>query len=428
MEARTILYTFFGLRYFVPMTSFMSPYLIETKKFSNKEIFNRITPYFFVASLFASLFGPIVVSLIGNKYTLLLDTFLEMMVYLVFYYMPERSFLLASITGMFHGTVTSFGSLSKGILLDHKASLPVEEMLRNYQTVKKITSVISAWLGQDMKYATGSHRCSLIFSGLTLILSFIVCAMIPNAGASYKKNILAEINNDFFGQIRSIYTNDVLFFSILNVIGSSLYISFAMYSASIFIQRRKDVDPSVSMLGRIMYRITFWIRYMTYIIAKTISFIDPSVVYDPKYEKNAIIHGYIDGLAKCVAVLFSFCLSYFLEKHSALHARCFVTTAFVMFFTYLLGTTKSLMTSYIVYILGSVSSLTSMIWAYNGLSADKEVIHIILGLNLVVSSLIHIAISYYTKIMNKEVSSKILLYFWVNSILLAVALGVKTLA
>lgn len=427
MEARTILYTFFAMRHFIPMTIFMTPFLIETKKFKNKEIFNSITPFFFIASLFASLLGPIVVSLIGNKYTILLDTGLEMLTYVIFFCMPERNFFLASITGILHGVVTSFGSLSKGILLDHKKSLPVEEMYRNHQMIKKIFGVISSWLGQDMKYATGTHRCNLIFSSVTLFLSFIICLFIPDAVTKHKKNLLTELQNDIFGQIRSIYTRDVLFFSILNVIGSSLYISFAMYSASIFIQRKKEVDPNALFLGRVMYRCTFWIRYLTKILATVIGFFDSSVVYQPKYEKNTIIFGYIDGLAKFVAIVTSYILTVALEKQSALHFRCFISTAFVMVFTFLLGTTKSLMTSYIMYILGSVSSFVSMIWAYNGLSVDKEVVHIIFGLNLVVSSLIHISISYYTKYTNKEVNSKIMTYFWVNSVLLTIALAIQLL-
>lgn len=406
----------------------MTPYLIETKKFTNKEIFNKITPFFFVASLFASLFGPVLVSLIGNKYTILLDTGLEMVSYAIFHFMPERSFLLASITGMLHGAVTSLGSLSKGILLDNKKNIEVEKMYRDHQIIKKFFSVISSWLGQDLKYATGSHRCSLIFSSITLTLSFFLCIAIPDAPSESKKNLLAELNNDILGQMRSIYTNDVLFFSILNVIGSSLYISFAMYSASIFIQRKKEVDPSVLTLGKVMYRLTFWIRYFTKILAKTIGLFDSSVTYEPKYEKNTIIFGYIDGLAKCIAVFTSYFLSVMFQKKSAIHARCFIGTSFVMLFTYLLGTTNSLMTSYLVYILGSVCSFISMIWAYSAISVDKEVVHIVFGLNLVASSIIHICISYYTKYAKKEVNSKIMTYFWVNSALLALALGVKIYA
>lgn len=430
MESYHILYAFFIARYFVPMTIFMTPYLIEQKKFTNKEIFNKITPFFFIASLFASLLGSVLVSKIGNKFTLLIDTGLELICYVIFYLMPERSFAWCIVTGLLHGVVTSFGSLTKGILMENKPpEVDREKMFREHATIKKLCGVFASWMGQDMKYSTGTHHCNLLFSFCTLILSFCICYAIPEASTKEEKKNFLEVlfSGSFLKQIREIYDCDVAFFSLLNIIGSTLYISFAMYSASLFIERKKDIDPSVSAFGRVMYNISKPIRYVTWVIIKTFGFFDTSVQYNPSYNKNTIIFGYIDGLSKLLSILSSLAMSWTFEKNSALHLRCFGSTVLVMFFTYLMGVTTNLMNSYIVFILGSTASQISFIWAYKGLSKNKEVLHIILGLNLVGSSLVHIFISYYTKWRNYSVSKKIMVYFYVNAVLLGLAVTLKAI-
>ncbi|KAM0677582.1 hypothetical protein BDAP_001909 [Binucleata daphniae] len=410
------------------MTVFMTPYLIEKKKFTNKEIFNKITPFFFVSSLFASFFGPVLVSFIGNKYTLLFETGLELITYFIFYFMPERSFFYATLTGLFHGIVTSLGSLTKGILLEHKPDrFENEVMYRDHNTIKKSCGVLSSWIGQDIKSITQSHQANLVFSFVTLLSSLGLCAKIPDTGIREKKSNLASIifSRDAFTKIRDIYTNQVLYFSILNIIGSTLYICFAMYSANIFIARKKEVDPSVLLLGKVMHRISIPVRLISRVIVFFVRLIDRSIHFNPTYDKNAVIFGYIDGLAKLVSAIFSFLMSLTLQKSSFLDLRCFISSICVILFTFLMGKTESLMKSYIIFILGSVASQTSLIWSYNGLTVDKSDLHIILGLNLVASSLIHISVSYISKVRNSELNSKVLMYFYVSSALLLTAGGLR---
>lgn len=428
MQGHHILYAFFAVRYFVPMTIFMTPFLIESKKFTNKEIFNAITPFFFIASLFASLLGPVLVSKFGNKFVLLVDTGLELVCYTIFYYMPERSFALTVVTGLLHGIVTSFGSLTKGILMDNKPeAASKEKMFREHAAIKKFCGVLSSWMGQDMKYATGSHQCNLLFSFFTLCSSFVLCLFVPESHIDGSKKKLLELmfQGSFYSSMREIYTNDVLYFSLLNVIGSTLYISFAMYSASLFIERKKELDPSVNILGRGLYNLSKPIRVLTKGLIRVISVFDKSISYAPSYNKNTMIFGYIDGLSKLVAIICSCLLSLIFQESTTTPYRCALATVLVMIFTYLMGKTRSLMNSYIIFILGSTASQISFIWAYKGISADESVLHIILGLNLVASSIIHIIVSYYTKWRNYDVGSKILVYFWVNAGLLAAAFALQ---
>lgn len=421
MSAYHYLYAFYTARYFVPMTIFMTPFLIEKKKFTNKEIFNKITPFFFISSLFASFFGPVLVSYIGNKFTLLFETGLEIITYCIFFAMPERSFFCAILTGLFHGVVTSLGSLTKGILIEHKPDhFNKERMYRDHSAIKKTCGVLSSWIGQDMKYATQSHQANLLFSFMTLTSSFGLCGIVPDTG--FRKNdtnlLTMLFSGSAYSQLRTIYNNEVLYFSILNVIGSTLYICFAMYSANIFIARKKAIDPSVFALGKVLYKASKPVRFLSWIIVHFVGLFDKSVKYNPSYDKNAVIFGYIDGLAKLVSMVFSVLLVWTLESMMDLGLRCFLSSVFVIFFTYLMGKAESLMKSYMIYIAGAVASQVSLIWAYNGLTVNKDVLHIILGLNLVVSSLIHIAVSYYCKWRNSDVNTKVLLYFYVSSALL----------
>lgn len=428
MQLCYIVFAVFAARYFVPMTIFMTPYLIEKKKFTNKEIFNVITPFFFLASLFASIFGPMLMSWFGSKWTLCMNSALELVCYAIFYFMLPRSFACAIAAGFIHGLVSALTTQSKPILFENRPDyIQKKTMLLIYIFIKKSCGVVSSWLGQDLKYATGNHQSSLMVSAFTMSLSLVLCVFIRDPKGKEKEDFAKILfSGAAFERIGRIYTRDILYFSCLNIIGSSLYIAFALYSASMFIERKKDVDPSVFMFGKALHMISAPIRRVARAIIYLTSMIDGSIIYAPSYDKNTIIFGYIDGLAKLVSVISSTFLNLVWSGTEYLHAKCFVATVLVMFFTYLIGTTNNLMTSYIVYILGALASQTSSVWSYDGLLIDTSVLHIILGMNLMIGSIIHILISYFTKMRNYSVSKKMQLYFWVNTLLLGSAVLIKT--
>lgn len=428
METFVIVFAVFAFRYFIPMTIFMTPYLIEKKQFTNKEIFNVITPFFFIASLFAAIFGPMLTGWFSSKFTLCMNALLELICYAIFYFMPERNFPCAIVSGLVHGMVTALTMQAKPVLLDNKPSyIDESSMMLIYNFIKKFCGVFSSWLGQDLKYATGNHQSSLMVSTGTMSLSLILCFFIKNQNQGIKKENFAEmlVSAEGYYKIWQIYTRDVIYFSCLNIIGSSLYIAFALYSASMFIERKKDIDPSVFMFGKILYSISTPIRNVARVIIYFTSKLDSSITYAPVYNKNTIIFGYIDGLSKLLSTVSSTVLNLIWSGSGFLHVKCFISTVMVMVFTFLIGNTSNLMTTYIVFILGAVASQTSSVFSYNGLMFDNKIFHIILGMNLMVSSIIHISISYYTKVRNYDVSKKMLLYFWVNTVLLGLAVTIK---
>jgi hypothetical protein len=110
------------------------------------------------------------------------------------------------------------------------------------------------------------------------------------------KNVKRGILDLFIGgkespakKLGEIYSLEVTLFSILNVIASSLYICFAMYSANIFIERKKSIDVHVNKFGKLLYRLSYPCRKLSQIIIFMVACFDGSIVYAPKYDKNTLI-------------------------------------------------------------------------------------------------------------------------------------------
>jgi len=176
-------------------------------------------------------------------------------------------------------------------------------------------------------------------------------------------------------------------------------------------------------LGKVLFSVLWPFRIFSWVFVNMASLFDGSVKYDPKYDKNTMIFGYIDGLAKLISIGSSKILTSILEDRMKVRHMAYIATLLVMTFTFVMGKTNSLMKSYMVFILGSICSTLSLLWSYDGFTTPetKPIMHVIYGTNLVVSSLIHICISYYSKYKNYNVNVKMYMYFWTNLVLLGMA-------
>ncbi|EJW02033.1 hypothetical protein EDEG_03517 [Edhazardia aedis USNM 41457] len=424
IESYQILYLYLAVRHFVPITTFLTPYLIEKKKFTNKEVFNKITHFFFIASLFASMYGPIIIKGIGNMNVMLLETFLEIVNCFILYFMGDRMLRDARIVSIFHGTASSFTTIGKGILLElkppHKAD---KDMIAANGLIKRIGGVLSSWIGQDLKYSTGEHQANLLFSLFMLVLSFGIGLFVPSKYKSGGANLFEFFTSkESLETLMDIYNGRVIFFCLLNIIGSTLYICFAIYSVSIFIERKKDVDPGVNFIGKWLYALSYPMRAISWSIVKMLSIFDRSLVYAPKYDKDTVIFGYIDGLAKLMAGLSGYIISKCAKKVVVYRHGCMICIILVMVLTYSMGATRSLLQSYLIFIVCAACSQVGLNWSSVGFSKNNEqLVSLIMGINLLISSIIHISISYYSKYMNYNATNKMLLYFYINSCLLIMA-------
>jgi hypothetical protein len=200
-----------------------------------------------------------------------------------------------------------------------------------------------------------------------------------------------------------------------------------MYSSFIFIERKKDVDPSAHSFSKLMYLLSFPLRYLNKLFIAIFQLFDSSIKYSPSYDKNTIIFGYIDGLAKLFAIATVVTLDYVIKKFRlsiTYQMKGMVTGTIVMISTYAMGKVETLMKSYFLFIVGSVCSQICFLSAYNGLSEKKESIHLYIGMNLTISCFIHIFISYFSKYMNYNSSKRMLLYFYINLSLVVLGLSV----
>ncbi|KAK1349651.1 hypothetical protein CWI37_0678p0020 [Hamiltosporidium tvaerminnensis] len=401
-------------RMLLPMTSFIVPFLVEEKKFTNKDIFNKITPIFFISSLIASLIGTIIIEMIGNRNTLLIDTGLELLAYIIFVWMDERSFFFGYLVALLRGMSTSLTSVSKGVFLDIKPDeTSGSKVIRNYNIFKKTIGIVSCLIGQDVYFSCKNHRSNLYFSMAMLILALCFGFLIGNNKKNDKKvkSLISEIlNGGSFGKLVEIYNKDILFYSLMNIIGNVLYMCLAMYSANIFLERKKTVSE-VGMMGKILYKILFPFRAISFSIVKILSFFDGSIFYQRSYEKNALIYGYIDALAKICGVIMSFLMTLIEIKGKYLVVHSLFLIVALIAAIYGLGYTQSLLHSYIIYIIGISLGTYMNIVSGSELAKDKEHLHIFYGTNLFISSVIHISISYITKWRNCSAEDKMFYYF-----------------
>ncbi|KAF7680946.1 hypothetical protein TCON_2437 [Astathelohania contejeani] len=428
MGWNTVLYFHYATRAFTPIVSFMTPFLIEKKKFTNRDIYDKITPCFFISSLFTPLLAPFIADYIGNKGGTIFETFIELMVYIIFFLMPPKNIRIGMLTGVMHGATSAMASIFKGIILEimpnHKNR---SEVLADQALIKRVSSVAASWIGQDINFSTGDNTCNLYISFFMMLSSFILSIFIPTPkGNSIKEKSLIEIFlsgwEETCSKFYTIYSKPILIFSILNIISSSLYIAFAIYSSNIFIERKKEVDISVNRLGKILYYISAPTRFLSGLLVRFISIFDKSVVYCPEYKKNIIIYGYIDGIAKIVTGI----IGYAIGKHTYdYHIHLTITTIVIIFliiFTFFLRHVKSLISTYCLYLLASTASMTALIISKNGFSCKKGDIAILNSVNIFFSSLIHIFISYYTKWRGVNAEGKLFYYIFINICLLALVL------
>ncbi|KAF7683392.1 hypothetical protein TCON_1394 [Astathelohania contejeani] len=416
----TLLSAHYILRYFTPIQVFMTPYLIQVKRFTNHEVSNLIYPCFFISTFVTSIIGMFIVGIIGNKNTLILDTFIELVGYLVCFCAPARHFRKIQCFAILRGMSSALGILAKGVLYTPNSNAgDRSDRYSQYNLIKKNAGVLASWIGQELVFGTGTHQTNLYFSILSTILAFILALFISDKTGIKKENVIRFNFLELVTKLKKIYTKKIILFSLLNISASSLYVCFSIYSSNVFQDRRKSSSSFV--MGKLLYYISYPLREFGRFFIYLIGAFDPAIQYSPKYDEKILIHGYINGLSRlCSAVLAHF-IRY--KKNELRETICLTLGVIfiLMIFTYLLGCNFSLFNSYLIYICGYTLGLSGLILSHGGLNEKTDILHIILGINLCIDSLIHIGISYYTKKNCTTVSRKVYYYFCVNTVLLGCA-------
>lgn len=428
MSWTTRLYQHLAIKAFTPFLSFMVPYLVEQKGFSSKELHNNFSPFFFTSSIVTSLVAFLVIELLGNKLSILADTLLEVAVYLIFVFMPFKGHHWTMLAYVLHGATTSMGVVMKSIITeaaDKGASKGV--VLSATASIKTFASVISSWVGQDIIMCGGSHHMNMVVSLLSLLLSAAVVFPLPPTVAKTGGDMLVShltSPRDMGARMRGAYTEEVVLMSLLSSSASILYICLSFYSANIFLEKRIGWMGNTVWANRVFFVLARPVRLVSYLIIRVFSIFDASVSYHSNPNRPVIVHGYIEGCAKMLSSLAGLAMSKVICADNCV-LPAFITSIATMCLICLLGTTESMSSSYLLYVLASLASFMCKNIANIGLSEAREY-RFVLSTNLFVSSVVHISITYYSKLHNLSVRSKLMAYFYVNGVFITLALVVHS--
>lgn len=424
MSGTAQLYQHFAMKAFTPFLSFMIPYLVEKKGFSNRELHNNFSPFFFISSVVTSLGAFLLIELLGSRLSVFAAALVEMLVYLVFMAMPFRSRVCTTLVYVLHGATTSLGVVLKSIPVDIAADK--EEKIRvssNIKAIKTSVSVVSSWLGQDIIMCGGSHHANIALSIASLSAAAGTTLFLPAAETRMDRFVGYLANpREMARKMASVYTARIVLSSLLSTSASIMYICLSFYSASMFLEKKRSGAENDVKLSRVLFLITRPIRFISYIVIRIASVFDGSV-YQPGSNKSLIVHGYVEGSAKILSSLAVLGTSWLVRsENGGLVPWALGTSMTTMLMIHLLGKAGTMTLSYVFYIMASVSSHVCQNIANMGLTNTAEY-GFILSMNLFVSSIIHISITYLSRAYDLSVRAKMKAYFYVNSVFIAAALA-----
>ncbi|ELQ74834.1 Major Facilitator Superfamily (MFS) [Trachipleistophora hominis] len=408
---------FHALRTFSPITPFITPFFVEKKQIKNTAFHNKVIPFFFISGFLASLVGPLFVEHFGEKTILIWDTVLDLVFLGCFFVIPNGRVAPLIVITCMHGASSSLGLLTKGMLYAEGGSR--EKMYSTFNIIKRVSSILSSWIGQDLFYACSEYSPSLVVSIVSTACCLLTAFFLTGTERKAKESFL----NTAHMLTRDTFTRNYVFFGVLNIIASTIYISFAFYSASIFIERRKNTNLASNAVGRVLYYVLLPFRALSFLIIKALAPV-MQVRYAPKYDQEKLIFGYIDGIAKIVSVLFSTLLTRTNYATRTLAYLCLFLVLCTIVCTFLMGYTSTLISSYLCFIVGATLSNTLLMLTHSGFNKAPH-LATLLGVNLTVSSGIHIGISYFSKWKKMGAYHKMYLYLGTSVVLYAVALYVR---
>lgn len=418
MDGSKSYFVFVAFRNFVPMSSFMIPYMIENKNFTMKEVMNKITHCVFILSIVTAVVSIFITDVLGKKTICILDAGIELLVSLIMLLMGQRSFLLGQITGGLHGVTKSLETISKSIMYS-SSDTNRGSAYANYTVVKYTSAILSCVCGQELYFMTHSHKLSVIVSTGTLSIAFIYSFMLGKSDIDRMSGWYEETVKTIKGPHRE----SVIIFCLLNVISNTLLIATSCYSTYIFIERKKGVEIASNNFGRVLYALFFPIRLVIVGIAKVVSLFDSSMSPSTKYDKNVLIFGYMEALGKLAGIIPRY---YIIKRHfsdSARAAILFLLLASTMGLTYIQHCAKTLLNTYILSMLCLVTSISCLGISNNGFVKYTKSVHVFYCINLLLSATIHASISYFSKKKGVTAEKRLLYYCYFDIIMMVLAMS-----
>lgn len=408
------IYLFYLLKSFTPFSPFLVPFLIDVKKFKNKEIYNTLNAYFFISSLFVSLFVFLIVRFFGNSLSLFIDTFIEIIACFLLYIMDERNFIIGKLVSTLHGSSTALNSVLKSVIVSNVGSDKNERKLvmNNITIVKCVSSVFSAWIGQDIVIRTGKHDLNQIISCITLISSLLMTFCI-HQNKTQQTNKLS-IYKEILDNCALFFDFEILSHCFLSITANILVICLAFFSANVFIERRKC---GRNRFIKYIFCIMAPLRYISYIIIKICSLFVKQIKENQENEigdkKEIVIHGYIDGIFKISSAIICYYMGKIKIEDNFRYPLSLGITILTIASLFCLYIVNSLSLSYLFFTISFSLSTSVKIILYASFNSHKYK-NFIFSLNMFISSLIHVLLSYISIYRKSNVRARFKYYFFVS--------------
>jgi hypothetical protein len=413
MSQKIAIYLFYGLKSFTPFSPFLVPYLIDFKKFKNKEIYNTMNVYFFVSSLIVALISFLIVRIFGNKLSLFIDTSIEIIACFLLMIMGDRDFLLGKIISCLHGSSTALNSVLKSVVVSnfgtdkHKN----KELMSEIVILKYAASVISSWIGQDIYINTKSYFLNLNISIFTLICALLSALLIDDGNQPKDKASITKELKDNFSLVSDF---GIMSLCLLSITANILVICLSFFSANVFIERRRCGRSIVTKY------IFFFMTPFKYFSKLLINFfvligvtkLDKSEENIELKKKELVIHGYIDGIAKiCSALICCLMVKIPVSDEYRFHFSLAITlcTNASLFLLYVVD---SLSLSYLFFTISFSLSTSIKIILYTEFNTHPYK-NFIFSFNMFVSSLIHISLSCLSIYKKSDIKQRFRYYFYV---------------
>lgn len=415
MKSFAPFYLFTFLKSFEPITPFTASYLINSKKFRNTDIYNKIIPVFFYSSLISIFFTIFVVHRLTSRFTMVLSSALEAAYLLLLFLMPPNSFPAVYLATFMHSMSTMFFSFSAVYPSIFARSLYSDgarrrETVANVSNFKRGGAILASMLGQNLYMHSGTQTPNFLVSALCTTAALLASLSMQSI-KSTDKSVMQIFGERGLEALRAVYSGDTVFYSAMHIVSTTIYMSFNMFAASIFIEKKRDSEVPQIVLTAIKVA-TFPIQIFTEIFMQIYNYFAKSEKKN-LHKKEIIFFGYIDSLSKIFGIVAThFLVKIKIENLKLAKAAAICYGLALMLSMFFMSKSNSLALCYLIYVVGYSIAQTSQITSKNGVyNSSGKFMKIVISINLFIESLLHILISWVTKYFKMSVSQKLLCYF-----------------
>ncbi|OAG29070.1 hypothetical protein NEDG_01209 [Nematocida displodere] len=274
-------------RNFQPIKPFLSVYLVEEKKFTTKEIANKIIPWWLYAMLLFSIVVPVIVKKIGLFGTILASACSDIVSGVLLLLMNDRSVPMTVLTELLNAFRSSVIIGDKRYFGEKSQAKTVE-----YSTLRKTTGIVSSFISQNLYQITGTSQASLYLTILSQICVLILTLIVPGKEEESVSEpiVLSRFSFELLAKIFS-YTGAFTLCSCIRI-----------YIDLILIERTGEIGENEGIVGAVVDKISYMFYIGSLCIVKCMMLITDKITTKKTIDQNKAPHGYLEGVTKLVAV------------------------------------------------------------------------------------------------------------------------------